>query len=171
MIKNGCVHVYYGDGKGKTTASVGLLMRCVGSGLKAAFTSFLKNYKSCELSAMSGIDIICDYPMDYFWFELSEKERKEFQEKYKRLFIKLEDICGKYDIIVLDEVLNAVSTGAVEEEMLIEFIKNKPESLEIVLTGSTMTDRIFAVSDYVTEMRCVKHPYKNGQCARVGIEL
>lgn len=167
------VHIYYGDGKGKTTASLGLCVRCSGRGRKVIFTSFLKSFDSGEFMHKLPFDVVKGCKMEGFWFNCSEEEKNEIREKSKKLLITLfERIKNENtDLLVLDEALNAIETGCIDEEILIDLIKNRPCRTEIVLTGRSASEKMIEVADYVTKMACEKHPYDSGVKARCGIEF
>ena len=171
-MEKSCVHIYYGDGKGKTTASLGLCVRCSGRGGKVLFTSFLKSFDSGEFMLDLPFEVVKGCCMDGFWFKCTDDEKAEIREKsmnsLNALFdrIKNEDV----DLLVLDEALNAIETGCIDEAVLIELIKNKPCRTEIVLTGRKASEKMIEIADYVTKMTGEKHPYNSGIMARCGIE-
>ena len=166
MIGTGRIHVYYGDGKGKTTAAMGLVLRAAGSGLDVLMFQFLKDNSSSERIILEQIpNVTC----------LPGKDRVKFVSKMNadekaRLKDEIIKFCGPFDVLVLDEILCAVQLGVLSEEKLVEFLEHKPRGLEIVLTGHVVSDKVLELADYVTEIRKVKHPYDQGITAREGIE-
>lgn len=174
-INTGLVHIYHGDGKGKTTCATGLAVRCAGGGGKVLFYQFLKNGSSGELNVLknvSNITVMEGYDKVKFSYLMTEEETKETTEYYSK---KLREISekiseGDYQLLILDEVLHAVNKGYIELQAMLEFIKNKPEKLEVVLTGRDPKEELLEVADYVTEMKKIKHPFDRGIASRHLIE-
>ena len=161
MIGTGRIHVYYGEGKGKTTAAMGLVLRAAGSGLEVLMFQFLKDPNVTCLPGKDRVKFVSKMNAD-------EKARlKHYNNKALDEIIKF---CGPFDVLVLDEILCAVQLGVLSEEKLVEFLEHKPRGLEIVLTGHVVSDKVLELADYVTEIRKVKHPYDQGITAREGIE-
>ncbi|MDD6155217.1 MAG: cob(I)yrinic acid a,c-diamide adenosyltransferase [Eubacteriales bacterium] len=174
--KRGLIHIYCGDGKGKTTCSVGLTVRASGDGFHILFTQFMKTGKSSEIRVMEslpGIDIMEMPRANKFSFEMTDEEIEDMREKNGRAFgdmiRRVTD--GGYDMLVMDEVVNAVKRNLLDNSLLVEFLKNKPRKLEVVMTGRDPGDDIIELADYVSEIRKVKHPYDQGIRARRGIEF
>ena len=169
----GLIHVYCGDGKGKTTASLGLAIRCAGSGFKVLISRFLKNNLSGELNILNTIPNICvmGSEKDFgFFFNMSESKKKDAREYFTTQLIQTFEASKDYDLLILDEINAAVELELIDEELLISLIMNKPEHLETVLTGRNPSDSIVAMADYVSEIKCVKHPFDKGITSRKGIE-
>ncbi len=169
----GLIHIYCGDGKGKTTAAAGLAVRCAGSGGRVLFFQFLKGNNSSERKILSGIDGI-DVPdgmdnMKFVW-KMTEREMAAAGEFYAKRFGEILKNMHNYDMIVLDEVIPAVKHGFIAESELLRLIKIKPEHTEIVMTGREPSERLMAAADYITEMKKIKHPFDSGIAARLGIE-
>lgn len=101
---------------------------------------------------------------------MTPEEREEARDFYASLLRACESAASGLDLLVLDEVLDAVNTGILPEESLLAFVKNRPDSLELVLTGRDPSPELLELADYITEMRVVRHPYQRGQAARPGIE-
>lgn len=176
-FKTGCVHIYTGDGKGKTTASIGLALRAASSGLKVCMFQFLKGPGSSAENwlAFPGFRMICldqKHPM----FGGSAARSKRSEAMLKRTILK--DIgkikrvikSGKYDVIILDELINCVSEGFVPVSEVLSLIRAKPKSTELVLTGRGAPEELVAAADYVTKLNKVKHPFEKGMACRKGIE-
>ncbi len=170
----GLVHIYCGDGKGKTTAAAGLAVRCAGGGGKVMFCQFLKGDSSGERAALNKIDGINVVPVPEqikFVWNMSEEERESAREYYSD---KFEAVCAAaqdYDMMILDEMIPALRYDFVSIERLIRFLNEKPVGLEVVLTGREPDERLVELADYVTEMRKLKHPYDKGINMRKYIEL
>ena len=168
-MQNGLIHIYHGDGKGKTTAAVGLAVRCAGGGGKVLFCQFLKDGKSCEYFCLKNIENITLAPCledVKFTFMMNEEEKKAAAKFYNDLFENAVKSAADYDLLVLDEVLDVVNVGFLSRERLENFIENKPRSLEVVLTGRDPSDKLCEKADYITEMKKIKHPYDRGVQAR-----
>ena len=174
--KLGKIHIYYGNGKGKTTCSVGLAVRAAGCGKKVLFIQFMKTGKSSEIKMIEGLPAIevMEAPrMRKFSFNMTDEEKKEMLEQDNEVLgmIRRKAEEGEYDLLVMDESLGSCHKGFLDEALLIDFLKNKPEHLEVVMTGRHPDDTLIGLADYVTEMHKVKHPYDKGVMARKGIEF
>lgn len=173
-MRTGLIHMYYGDGKGKTTAAVGQAVRSAGRGLRVLFYQFLKDNTSGERKSLEQVEnITCIRGRDEvkFSFQMNEEEKAEIRQYYKEQLQMLKAEAEHYDVLVLDEAVCAVGIGLLAEDELVRFLEEKPDKLEIILTGHTVSDRLLQTADYVTEMKKVKHPFDRGIAARKGIEL
>lgn len=169
----GLIHIYCGDGKGKTTAAVGLTLRSAGAGNRVVFTQFFKDGSSSEISLLRqipGISVLHADTVGGFWKRMTAEQQAQASRDYTELFHIACERAKNMDLLVLDEVISACNHGAVPEEALLEFLQNKPENLEVVLTGRNPSEALLAQADYVTEMKKVKHPFDRGVLARKGIE-
>ena len=183
----GLVHIYTGNGKGKTTCSVGLSVRAAGNGKKVLFIQFMKTGKSSEISVLEhvpGIEVMDAPRMKKFSFNMNEDEIAEMKKANHDTLEKIKEkvMPGErsddgvtsgtpYDLLVMDECLGALHKGFLDEEKLIAFIDDKPEDLELVMTGRHPDDLLLERADYVSEIRKVKHPYDEGVMGRKGIEF
>lgn len=172
----GLVHLYTGDGKGKTTAAVGLATRALGHGYKVCYTSFHKRpekYGYCEIQSLEklGAKVIC-FAKGHPHMDKSLDSDEIGREALEGISI-LYDLLAKekYDLLLMDEVLISVRDNYLSEDNLLEFIQKKPKNLELVLTGRGATPRVIELADYVTSMQKIKHPYDNGIMSREGIEF
>ena len=172
----GLIHIYCGEGKGKTTCSVGLTVRASGYGLKTLFMQFLKSGDSSELKVLKSLDnvtVLGTKPIKKFSFQMTEEEKEETRQVNAQQFndmLNMLEEAGDYNMLVLDECLGAIETGLLEESLIVDFLKNKPEHLEVVLTGRYPTDTLVELADYVSRIDKVKHPFDKGIPARAGIE-
>jgi cob(I)alamin adenosyltransferase len=168
----GYVHVYTGDGKGKTTAAFGLALRAAGAGLKVYIAQFVKGMKYSELNSLAKLSefiTIKQYGRDCFIFREPEKEDiQAAQEGLKE--VKEIMRSGKYQMIILDEANIATYYNLFSVDDLLDFIQAKPEGVELVITGRAADLRIIEKADLVTEMKEIKHYYQKGVQARDGIE-
>ena len=176
MEKQGLVHIYEGDGKGKTTAAVGLAVRCAGAGGRVLFFQFLKDGSSSEipiLKTIPNIEVADPIPTTKFVFQMSEEEKMEMADLCHKKLGELQVLAasGKVDMMILDEVIHIVNFGFVSVDEMLSFIKNKPRSMELVLTGRDPKRELIDAADYVSEVRKIKHPYDRGIPARRMIEL
>ena len=177
MKKNdlGLVHIYCGEGKGKTTCSVGLTVRACGYGLHVLFMQFLKSGTSSELKILRelpGIEVLGTKPIKKFSFQMTEEEKAETRAVSQK---EVEDMLqmiqnDHYDMVVLDEALGAIEAGLLDGQVIVDFLKNRPEKLVVVLTGRYPTPELEELADYVSRIDKVKHPYDKGIPARAGIE-
>lgn len=172
---SGLIHIYCGEGKGKTSAALGLALRAAGAGMKVLFVQFLKDGSSSEISMLQrlGIETACCPDIRKFVFQMTEAERLQAGEEYSRLLSAALRRCREegFGLLVLDEVLPACRLGLVPEEALMDFLRSKPSELEVVLTGRESSPAFLELADYVTEMRKLRHPYDRGIQARKGIEF
>ena len=170
------IHVYYGDGKGKTTAAVGLAVRAAGSNMKVMFVQFLKTEFSGERHILSNLENVsltaCPDELK-FTFDMSDAERQQASALFRRIFERsaATALSERYDMIVLDEVFDIMNEGMLSEADVFEFITNAPVSIEIVMTGHDPAQRFTDAADYVTEMKKIKHPFDKGLNGRIGIEF
>lgn len=174
--KQGLVHIYCGDGKGKTSAAVGLAVRAAGRGMKVLMVRFLKTEDSGEVEVLRSIPCITVTPCDRtfgFVFRMTEEQKREAALYYQSRFeiAVTEAVQGQYDLLILDEILASCNYGMVKEQSVTEFLKNRPEKLEVVLTGRDPSDALMELADYVSEICMRKHPYQKGIQARKGIEF
>lgn len=173
----GLIHIYTGDGKGKTTAAIGLGIRACGRGLKVFMAQFLKGIETGEMFTLKKLEpeftLYRGTPLKKFTWEMSAEELETACKIQHEIFEITENAAfsGEWDVIILDEVIAAVNTKLLEKEKVINFIRNKPDSLELVLTGRNAPVEFIELADYVSEMVPVKHPVNNGIYARKGIEF
>jgi len=171
-LEKGYIHVYTGDGKGKTTAAIGLAVRAAGAGLKVFFAQFIKGMRYSEIEALerfSDTITIRQYGRGCFIGKNPEQEDIEAAQHC------LEDIemvmkCEDYNVIILDEANVAVHCNLISADELLELIGKKPCATELIITGRYAMEKIIDVADLVTEMKEIKHYYKKGILARTGID-
>ncbi len=172
-MEKGYIHVYTGPGKGKTTAALGLGIRAAGAGFKVHMIQFMKGRRYSELDAVENLTN----------FTYSQHGRDEFVSKEKPAQIDIDHAQrgfahakktinnGKYDLVILDEINIAVDYNLISLDDVIKLIEEKPEKLELVLTGRDAHPELIKIADVVTEMLEIKHPYQNGVMARKGIDF
>lgn len=173
---NGLTHVYCGDGKGKTTAAVGLGIRACGSGKRVLMVQFLKGNTSGERNVLRELKNFRVLPAPEnikFTFQMTKRELEETAVLCGEQFCRAVSAVngGECDVLILDEVFGAVNCNLLDNRMLVDLIKNKPQNLELVLTGRDPKPEVLELADYVSEIRKIKHPYDRGIPARRGIEF
>lgn len=167
------MHVYTGNGKGKTTAALGLALRASGAGLKVFIGQFIKGqaYNELEVIARDLKNIsVKQYGLGCFIVDTPTTEDREAARKG---FDEIQQIIknGKHDLVILDEVNIALYYKLIEVDELIVLIKEKPQHVELVITGRYAPEEIIEAADLVTEMKEIKHYYRKGIEARRGIEF
>ncbi|WP_298269659.1 cob(I)yrinic acid a,c-diamide adenosyltransferase [Geobacter sp.] len=173
-LDQGLIQVYTGNGKGKTTAALGLAFRAVGRGLKVVMIQFMKGggpYGEHAAAARLAPDLTIIQTGRPGWVNRENPDPEDVRLARAALDTARETMSsGGYDLVILDEVNGAVSFGLLTVEEVLEFMAAKPAQVELVLTGRNVDERVIAAADLVTEMREIKHYYRAGVPARVGIE-
>lgn len=171
-MNKGLIQIYTGNGKGKTTAALGLAMRAKGAGLKVLLAQFLKGRDTGELESLRklGIPVIRSDVRKFIPY-MNPDELEKCKTEQGRCFEDVRREAGSYDLVVLDEIFGAISTGMVDKSEAAQFVRSKPEQTEIVLTGRNAPAEFIELADYVSEIQSVKHPYDKGIGARRGIEF
>ena len=173
-LERGCVQVYTGNCKGKTTAALGLAFRAVGRGLKVIMIQFMKGggpYGEHLAAARLAPELTIIATGREGWIDRenpAQEDKRLAAEAFALAREKL--LSGDYDLVILDEINGAVGFGLIPVEELLELIRLRPPLVELVLTGRNADERVIAAADLVTEMREVKHYYQAGVLARIGIE-
>lgn len=175
MSKTGLIHIYCGDGKGKTTAAMGLALRCAGHGETVVIAQFLKDGTSGEsrlLAKLDNVTLLAANPVGKFSKAMNEAEREESEQAMARTFRAATDFAAREHarMLVLDEVCAAIAAGMLEEWDVLDFLDHKPDDLEVVMTGRNPTLRMQQRADYISEICKRKHPFDQGIRAREGIE-
>lgn len=197
-MEKGLIHLYYGDGKGKTTAAVGLCIRAAGNKKRVLFTQFMKDGSSGEISLLKelpGAEVLWGNVPYGFYSRMADEEKRLFAKEQEKLFQKiLEKIeeerkrisaCtqnaaeaektpvwdGVSMLLVMDEITYAYGFRLIDRIRLENLLNNKPDFLEIVMTGRNPERFLVDAADYVTEMKCEKHPFEKGISARKGVEF
>jgi cob(I)alamin adenosyltransferase len=171
-MRKGYVQVYTGNGKGKTTAALGLAFRAAGAGLKVFIAQFIKKGQYSEHKALERFSDLITLRQFGHGFILDNGPTEDDIEAAR---IGLGEITeairsGLYDVVIVDEVNVALFYHLIDVEDVLRWIREKPETVELILTGRNADDRIIAEADLVTEMREIKHYYTRGVQARIGIE-
>lgn len=174
-MEKGYVQIYTGNGKGKTTAALGLGLRATGRGFKVLMVQFLKGTDSGEyenVKNLEGFKMVQIGESDKFTWKLKEAELEELRRKIQIEFnsITSELNWESIDILILDEVMAAITTGLIEVEEICKIIDNKLDKMEIILTGRNAPIELVDRADLITEMKAVRHYMEKGVKARIGIE-
>lgn len=175
MFEKGLIQIYTGEGKGKTTASVGQGVRACGRGLNVYMIQFLKSSDTGEMNILKDVDGFHVYRFQsergFFW-TLSEEEIKEVKKETDTAIEFIEKTIREKacDVLILDEIMGAISNGLVEIANLLRILEQKPDEMEIIMTGRNVPHELVEIADLVTEMKKIKHPFDKGIGARKGIE-
>lgn len=167
----GLIHLYWGNGKGKTTAAMGLALRALGAGRRVVVVQFLKGSETGEVPLLRwlGATVLRGKAAQKFVFQMNEEERAEnrrLQTENLRAALAL-----PADLLILDEACAAWQLNMVDRELLRAAVEQRPAAQELVLTGREPAEWMRAAADYSTEMRCHRHPYEKGIAARKGVEF
>jgi len=171
-IEKGLIHVYTGYGKGKTTAAIGLGVRATGDGLKVIMIQFMKGRRYSEIDALEKLEnfSLVQFGRDEF---VSKKNPEKIDIdlalkgfEYAKKILKE----GKFDVVILDEINVAIDFNLILLDDLLKLISNKPDNVELILTGRYAHPEIVRVADLVSEILEIKHPYQNGIESRKGID-
>ena len=155
----GLIHIYCGDGKGKTSAAMGLGLRAVGHGKKVLLSEFFH--------------VVKGEPAKKFVWNMTEEEKAIVKIEHTNRFkaVTKKAVEEDYDVLILDELIATVNLDFVPVHLVVDFLKNKPTSLEVVMTGRNPKVELVELAHYVSEIKAVKHPFTEGIPARVGIEI
>ena len=171
-LEKGFIQIYTGYGKGKTTAAIGLGIRATGEGLKVYMIQFMKGRKYSEISALENIKnfTVAQFGRDEF---VSKEHPDQIDIDYARKgFEHAKKILqqGKYDVVILDEINVAVDYNLIPLNDVLQLLSEKPEKVELILTGRYASPEIVRNADLVSEILVIKHPYQNGTQSRKGID-
>jgi len=172
-LRRGLVQIFTGDGKGKTTAAIGAVIRALGHGLRVYIGFFMKGYyPSGERSILSQLPNVTmeSFETGGFVDPANIKPKEKEQAKRGLAAARKAMLSGNYDLVVLDELNLAVTWNLVELDEVLRLIDDKPEGVELILTGRRADSKLIKSADLVTEMLKIKHPYDEGIAAREGIE-
>jgi cob(I)alamin adenosyltransferase len=172
----GLIHIYCGDGKGKTTAAMGLGIRACGRDKKVLLTQFLKDNDTGELISIEKLgenfQVFKGDPVEKFFKFMTQEEqnktKREHEERFRKVTKKAID--EEFDLLIMDEIIATTNLDLVSVDEVVEFLRNKPKGLEVVLTGRNPNEKLIELADYVSEIKAVKHPYEKGIYSRMGIE-
>ena len=173
-LEQGLIHYYYGNGKGKTTAAMGLALRAMGSGLRVLAVQFLKDGSSGEIGMLRqmGANILAVRRLTGFTFRMTPEEKAACAAEQN---LNLETGAaaaaeGSCDLLILDEIGSALDAEMVNRERLYALLQNRAPWVEVVMTGHKLDPALHDRADYVTRMENQRHPFEKGIAARKGIE-
>ncbi len=170
--EEGMIQVYFGNGKGKTTAALGLIMRAVGHGWPVLVVQFFKKRFTGELVSVQylpGVDIFQFGSGEFIMGgKVEEADRKEWLLGWE--MVKKHLLGGKYRLIILDELAYAFTLGLLGWDECARILSERAAGTEVVITGRTVPEELVSAADLVSEVRMIKHPAQKGVCAREGIE-
>lgn len=174
-LSQGLVQIYTGNGKGKTTAAFGLALRAVGHGFRVFIIQFMKgNDGYGELDGIKRLSPECQ--LEHYggsgWVHKGENLEENIVEADKA-FLRAQDVVfsGNWDIVILDEILNAIWFELIPESEVMDLLTKKPSHVELILTGRNASEHMIEKADLVTEMVAKKHPFEKGIMSRQGIEF
>jgi cob(I)alamin adenosyltransferase len=174
--RRGLILVHTGNGKGKTTAALGLAFRAMGYGMKVLMLQFLKGgWKPGEYRAVKKFEpdfVIQPMGQGFLWIDAENQEDRNRLLVRKAWDYGREQVLeGKWDMVIFDEINYVLSYGLIPVEEVVDLLRRKPEMLHVVLTGRNAKDEIVELADTVTEMRPIKHAYEKGTAGQKGIEF
>jgi len=169
---HGKIHIYTGNGKGKTTASIGLSIRAAGSGKKVLIVHFMKEKESSEHNILKKIDLIDYFHFGKEGFILGSPSQSDISIA-KKGFRKCADglTSGAYDLVIIDEIINALYCGIFTEKEVLGLLNSKRDDVEVALTGRNATKALIEKADLVSKIVEIKHYYNSNVQAREGIEF
>ncbi len=171
----GLIHIYCGDGKGKTTAALGLALRAAGSGMKVHIVQLMKGNPTSELNSLEllpDISVARSEKNFGFTFNMSYEDKQQLIAVHNKLLLDAVKLINDkmIDMLIIDEFNVAYEYDLMDRELGESIIINKPENMELVLTGRNPAQKFIDAADYVSQINPVKHPYESGVMARKGIE-
>ena len=172
----GLVHIYCGDGKGKSTASIGLMIRAAGNGFNVVFAQFLKNWRTGEVEILSNIPNIKvlrsnkPFPLTE---QMTDEHKAEIVKIHNDIFDETVSLCekGLCDLLVLDEIISAYEYNFIDKNRVDNFLINRNKNIELIMTGRNPSSEFIEMADYVSEIKKIKHPFDRGVKSRKGIEI
>jgi cob(I)alamin adenosyltransferase len=174
MTEKGYIQVYTGNGKGKSSAAIGAAVRAAGAGLKTFFVQFMKVYPYSEVKSLAELSefiTLKQFGKDDFIFRKENPSSDEIQETQTGLIeAKAAMLSGNYDLVILDEVCVSIYFKLLTIEEVIDFLEQKPENVEVILTGRYCPERLIEIADLVSEIKEVKHYYTKGVLSRKGFD-
>lgn len=167
------LHIYCGENKGKTTCAMGLALRSAGHGNRVVIAQFLKGGNSGERKALAALPNVTLLPVPEtikFIFTMTEEEKARTRAETTAAFLQAAEAARSCDLLVLDELCGALSTGMIPLQTVLDFLDSCPDTPEVVITGRDPDPQLLERADYVTEMQKIKHPFDKGLNARKGVE-
>lgn len=176
MLKKDYVHIYKGEGRGKTSILNSMVIRTLGNNLNVSYLRFLKNRPSGEINFLKQnpklqIESFYEFSQKFFW-EMNEQEKHKLKEEtnYGLARLKILSQSANIDVIIVDEILGCIQNNLIKEQDLIAILKNKKVHVEIALSGRYASFALEQCADLISEVKSVKHYFEQGQIAREGID-
>lgn len=173
-LTKGFIHVYTGNGKGKSTAALGQAVRSAGCGLKSYMLQFMKDFPYCEINSLKRFEDLITVKQicndDWVFKKVPAPEEEKLKARSALWEAKEIMLKEEYDLIILDEVIVSIYFNLINIEEVLDFISSKPETTELILTGRYCPEEIIQKADLVTEMKEIKHYYQKGVISRKGID-
>jgi cob(I)alamin adenosyltransferase len=166
----GLIHIYTGEGKGKTTSAIGLAARALGRNLKVKIIQLFKRDTGEYFILKSKINYVQFKPLHPFFKKYSGDGLKELKNEFMKFWKAETKDIKKYDVLIIDELSSALNWKIIDEKTIIDFINKKPKKLELIFTGRNFPKSILKKADYISDIQSVKHPFEKGIKARKGIE-
>ncbi len=174
LLDKGYVQIYTGNGKGKTSAALGVALRASGAGLKTLIVQFMKKFPYSEVKALENFSdkiIIKQFIGDAFVLKKQKPSEEEKREAERALETVRKALASdEYDIVIMDEICVSIYFNLYSIEEILEIVRTKPEGKELILTGRYCPEEIIDAADLVTEMTEIKHYYEQGVFSRKGID-
>ena len=176
-LMKGLVHIYTGDGKGKTTSAIGLGIRAYGRGMRVLMVQFLKGADTGELKTIEKLapdfKIYRSLEQKTFFWKMTDEQKLQLKESVESTFEYAVNAAksGEWNMIIMDELMGTLSNGLLDTDIVADFILSRPEGLELVMTGRNPPDKLVELADYVSIINAHKHPFQKGIPARKGIEF
>jgi|TARA_Y100000310_G_C20696719_1_gene826234 cob(I)alamin adenosyltransferase len=170
--KLGLIHVYTGEGKGKTSAGMGLILRALGRGLKIKIIQLFKRDTGEQFFfENSGFKYLQFKPLHPFFKDYNENELDDLKKEFLKFWEDAIKDFREYDVVLIDEIGPGIKWKIIPEDLILKFLDNKSENTELILTGRNIPEAIIEKADYASEIKKIKHPYDKGVLARKGIEF
>lgn len=176
MLEKGYIHIYKGEGKGKTSILNGMVVRALGNDLSVYYLRFLKNRPSGEIDFLNKVGELTiksfyNFSKKFFW-EMNDQEKELLQQETNQGLQYLKELSqsDNVDLIVVDEILGCIQNNLIKEQELINILKNKKSNIEIALSGRYASFALEQVADLISEVNPKKHYFESGQVARKGID-
>lgn len=172
----GMNHIYCGNGKGKTTAAVGLAVRAAGAGMRVHIIQFLKASASSELNALASVPGITVERLEKdhgFAFMMNDQQKLETAQRHDEMLRNAKELISRseIDMLILDEFTDAYELGLLDKKLADSVALRHYDCVELIITGRKPSPEYFSQADYISEIQSVRHPYENGCAARKGIEF
>ena len=170
--KLGLVHIYTGEGKGKTSTGMGLVIRALGRGLRVKIIQLFKRDTGEQyFFENSSVRYAQFKPLHPYFKNYAPEELEGLKKEFMEFFLRETSDLADYDVVLIDEFGPGINWKVIPEEFAINFVKNKPPHTELILTGRDFPESLKSIADYVSEIEKLKHPYDSGTLAREGVEF